>query len=163
MSKTLTLAATIANSSSTPLESLQRLLLSLPSPSRPALFSNILHALLNITASSLPNISHLLSGETSTRQAQRVISATAVGRGWALPLELAASMDLPGGITRLSPMKDLSLKEAAFACRVRRIETRNARVWGRVAGGEGRRDARGKGGAMSIEGLTEREFEHCPG
>lgn len=55
-------------------------------------------------------------------------------------------------------MKELSLKEASFTCRVQKLETRNWRGWGKIGAGEGeKRDARGKGGAMSIEGLVERE------
>lgn len=148
-----------ASSSLPPFEKLQILLSSLPPPSRPALLSNILTSLLNTAISCLPNISHLLLGETATRQSQRVISATASGRGWALPLELSGSLTLPSGAVRIAPMKDLSLKEAAFSCRIRGIEMRNRRDWDRAGavGGESRRDARGKGGAMSIEGLTERE------
>lgn len=54
-------------------------------------------------------------------------------------------------------MKDLSLKEVAFACRVQGVDSRNWRGWGKVGSdGKEKRDARGKGGAMSIEGLTER-------
>lgn len=60
----------------------------------------------------------------------------------------------------MSPIKDLSLKEAAILCRVQGLDTRNQRGWGK-AGGESKekRDARGKGGAMSIEGLTERKSD----
>lgn len=64
----------------------------------------------------------------------------------------------------MSPMKELSLKEAAFTCRVQGLETRNYRGWGKVGAGDGeKRDARGKGGAMSIEGLVERKSLHREG
>lgn len=154
-----------ASSSKTPLESLQSLLASVPHPSRPALMSHILNALLTAVSTYLPNISHLLIGETSTRQAERIISATASGRGWALPLELATTLKLDNGVKRISPMKDLSYKEAAFSCRIRRLETRNYRGWDRtkVGASSDKREARGKGGAMSIEGLTEREFKWAIG
>lgn len=127
--------------------------------------SHILNALLNAASTYLPNISHVLIGETSTRQAERIISATASGRGWALPLELATTLELDNGVKRISPMKDLSYKEAAFSCRIRRLETRNYRGWDRtkVGAGSDKREARGKGGAMSIEGLTERESKTAIG
>jgi cytoplasmic tRNA 2-thiolation protein 2 len=148
-----------ASSSLPPLEKLRNLISSLPAPSRPAMLSNILTSLLHTATSSLPNISHLLIGETATRQSQRVITATASGRGWALPLELSGSLALPNNVLRISPMKELSLKEAAFTCRTQGLETRNWRGWGKVGAGDGdKRDARGKGGAMSIEGLVERMY-----
>lgn len=98
-------------------------------------------------------------GETSTRQAQRVISGTALGRGWALPLELAATFQLPSEtdmkVIRIQPMKDVTVKEAALLCHVRGIESRNERRWD-LAGGGAQRDTRGKSGAASLEALTER-------
>ncbi|RSH92739.1 hypothetical protein EHS25_008185 [Saitozyma podzolica] len=167
-----------------PLLRLQTLLASLPAPSRPALLAHILSHLLNLAAYSIPNVSHLLLGETSTREAQRVVSGTALGRGWALPLELASATPLlapntdsasdpppttldvsapinpapapipaaPQSITRLKPMKDVTLKEAALYCHLRGIPTVNHRKWTSEAGGGS--DARGKG-VHTIESLTE--------
>ena len=146
------LSVRASSSSDTPLELLRKLVSSLPAASRPALFSNILTALLHIAARRLPNISHLLLGETSTRQAQRIISGTALGRGWSIPLELATDLKLEG-VTRLQPMKDLTVKDATFFCWLHGAETRNHRSWS-VRGGSS--DPRGKG-ATSLEGLTERE------
>lgn len=155
----LPLLSTPSSSTATPLESLQALLASLPPPSRPALLAHILDGLLGVVAHALPNISHLLVGETSTREAQRVIAGTATGRGWALPLELATSAPLPRAgrtVTRIKAMKNVSLKEAAIWCHGRRVETYNERRWDGTGGGA-RRDARGKGATASIEALTERE------
>jgi cytoplasmic tRNA 2-thiolation protein 2 len=156
----------IASSStaSTPLESLRNLLSSLPPPSRPSLLSRILDHLLALTANSLPNISHLFLGETSSRQAERIISGTALGRGWALPLELAAAYKLPtfeaeaNQIMQLKPLKDITIREAAIWCYNAGLPTLNSRGWGGVKGkDDGKRDARGKGGVASLEMLTERE------
>ncbi|KAL1405126.1 Cytoplasmic tRNA 2-thiolation protein 2 [Vanrija albida] len=147
-----------SSSTATPLESLQALLASLPPPSRPALLSHILDGLLGVVAQALPNITHLLIGETSTREAQRVIAGTATGRGWALPVELAAAAPLPRAgrtIMRIKAMKNVSLKEAAIWCHGRGVQTYNERRWDGTGGGA-RRDARGKGATASIEALTER-------
>jgi cytoplasmic tRNA 2-thiolation protein 2 len=116
----------------------------------------------------MPGIAHLLVGETSTREAQRVISGTASGRGWSLPLELARArtlpsasgsdaegVPLPAGVVRIKAIKELSLKEAALWCHARGLETANERRWDSTVGGA-RRDARGKGTIASIEALTER-------
>lgn len=88
----LSLSSPSSSSSSptTPLTHLRNLLTSLPPSSRPQLLSHILSSLLTTVAHTLPHISHVLMGETSTRQAERLISGTALGRGWQLPLELAA-------------------------------------------------------------------------
>ena len=48
-------------------------------------------------------------------------------------------------------MKELSLKEAAFLCHSRGIRTMNRRGWG------GGLKTKGKGGALSLEMLTESE------
>ncbi|WWD18150.1 hypothetical protein CI109_102599 [Kwoniella shandongensis] len=143
-------------SSTTPLDHLRKLIASLPPPSRPALLSNILSSLLTLISQTIPNISHLLRGETSTRQAQRLISGTASGRGWSLPLELSAARKDDDGLVRLKPMKDLSVKEAAVYCNLKGFNgfTRNDRRWD-AAGPAGKRDARGKGGVTSLEMLTE--------
>lgn len=98
-------------------------------------------------------MSHVLLGETSTRQAQRVISGTALGRGWSLPLELSGAVG-----NRLRPMKELSYYECAVHCHLQRIPTYNYRSWlpasaFRPSDSESR--GRGKGGAESIETLTE--------
>jgi cytoplasmic tRNA 2-thiolation protein 2 len=153
----LPLLSSPSSSTATPLEQLQALLAALPPPSRPALLGNILEELLACVAETLHNVAHLLVGETSTREAQRVISGTASGRGWSLPLELARSRTLPNKVLRIKAMKELSLKEAAFWCHGRRIETFNQRRWDSTVGGT-RRDARGKGTIASIEALTERGF-----
>jgi cytoplasmic tRNA 2-thiolation protein 2 len=153
-----------SSSSLSPLESLRSILSSLPPPSRPSLLSRILDHLLALTANSLPNTSHLFLGETSSRQAERIISGTALGRGWALPLELAASYKLPtfeagaDQIMQLKPLKDITIREAAIWCHNARLPTMNSRGWGGVkAKDDGKRDARGKGGVASLEMLTERE------
>ncbi|WVQ85594.1 hypothetical protein IAT38_007760 [Cryptococcus sp. DSM 104549] len=146
----------------TPLTQLRTLLASLPPPSRPSLLAHILSSLLTLTAETLPNISHVLQGETSTRQAQRLIAGTALGRGWALPLELASSRPASGSgpssqkVTWLKPMKELTVKEAAIYCHLKGLGgwTRNGRRW-EASGPVGKRDARGKGGVTSLEQLTE--------
>lgn len=144
---------------------LTSLLASLPPPSRPTMLQHILDALLTTAAESLPNISHLLLGETATREAQRVIAGTAQGRGWSLPLDLATARALPpllreessegsarsAGVVRIRAARDVSVKEAALYCHARGIESFNYRRW---------ESGKGKKGAMeasSIEGLTERE------
>ncbi len=130
---------------------LAALLASLPPPSRPTLLGLILDALLSTVAASLPNISHLILGETATREAQRVISGTAQGRGWSLPLDLATLGCIPllteerREVMRLRGVREVSVKEAALYCHARGLETFNFRLWGR-----GRKEG-------SIEGLTERE------
>lgn len=155
-----------SSTSSTPLESLRNLLSSLPPPSRPSLLSRILDHLLTLAANTLPNISHLLLGETSSRQAERIISGTALGRGWALPLELAAAYKLPSidqeesQVTQLKPLKDVTIREAAIWCHLAKLPTVNSRGWGGIKGkDDGKRDARGKGGVASLEMLTERESQ----
>jgi cytoplasmic tRNA 2-thiolation protein 2 len=55
-------------------------------------------------------------------------------------------------ITRLKPMKDVTLKEAALYCHLRGLPTVNHRKWTSEAGGGS--DARGKG-VHTIESLTE--------
>ncbi len=50
-------------------------------------------------------------------------------------------------------MKEVSLKEAAFLCHLKGLETVNWRGWG---GRE--RNGKGKGGVSSLEMLTEREL-----
>ncbi|KAL7422824.1 Cytoplasmic tRNA 2-thiolation protein 2 [Cryptotrichosporon argae] len=163
-----------------PLDALRTLLDSLPLPSRPALLSAILDALVHAAAAALPNITHVLLGETATREAQRVVAGTASGRGWALPLELAVARSVsvnagrptpthtpdddgqpqparsPITVTRLRPMKDVTVKEAAYYCHLRGIQTVNQRRWDSAGAGAGAgplRNARGKAG--SIEALTE--------
>lgn len=111
-----------------------------------------------LAAQTLPKIGHLLEGETSTRQAERVIGATAGGRGWALPLELASYLPVEGcDAMRIKPMKEITVKEAAIYCRIHSLESVNERKWDGTVG-EPRRDARGKGAFASIEALTEREL-----
>lgn len=110
-------------------------------------------------AANLPNISHMLLGETSTREAQRVITGTAQGRGWSLPLDLVTARALPPLLTkesgsgervvRLRAARDVTVKEAALYCHALGLESFNYRRW---ESGRGRKDA------SSIEGLTEREF-----
>jgi cytoplasmic tRNA 2-thiolation protein 2 len=130
---------------------LAALLASLPLSSRPTLLGHILDALLSTVAASLPNISHLILGETATREAQRVIAGTAQGRGWSLPLDLATLGSIPllteepRDVMRLRGVREVSVKEAALYCHARGLETFNFRLWGR-----GRKEG-------SIEGLTERE------
>ncbi|OCF31919.1 hypothetical protein I317_00752 [Kwoniella heveanensis CBS 569] len=145
-----------SSSTTTPLEHLRALISSLPPASRPALLSSILNSLLTVAAQTLPNITHLLLGETSTRQASRLIAGTALGKGWSLPLELNTVHRLDERLTRLKPMKDVTTKEAAIYCHLRGLSgwTRNERRW-ELAGPKGKRDARGKGAVSSLEQLTE--------
>ncbi|WVQ97042.1 hypothetical protein IAU59_004152 [Kwoniella sp. CBS 9459] len=145
-----------SSSTTTPLEHLRALIASLPPASRPALLSSILNSLLTLTAQTLPNITHLLLGETSTRQASRLIAGTALGKGWSLPLELNTVHQVDERLMRLKPMKDITTKEAAIYCHLRGLSgwTRNERRW-EAAGPKGKRDARGKGAVASLEQLTE--------
>lgn len=135
---------------------MRNLLSSVPAASRPSILQHVLNHLLSLAASQ-PGISHLLLGETSTREAQRVISGTAAGRGWALPLELslAAPVAAESKVIRIKPMKDIALKEAAIYCHLQRLPTVNSRQWA-----DGRSSGVGIGGrvkgAMSLEMLTER-------
>ncbi|EAL21965.1 hypothetical protein CNBC1050 [Cryptococcus deneoformans B-3501A] len=164
--------------SPTPLTHLRNLLSSLPPSSRPQLLSHILSSLLTTVAHTLPHISHVLMGETSTRQAERLISGTALGRGWQLPLELAAVRAEPAlsslehlitsaeaeaegenkeniGFTWLKPMSDLTAKEAAIYCHLRSLSsfTYNARHWD--SAGPPPAAGKTKGGVKSLEMLTE--------
>jgi cytoplasmic tRNA 2-thiolation protein 2 len=115
----------------------------LPMASRPALLEHILLSLLHRVAAT-ESASHILLGETSTREAQRIIAGTALGRGWALPLELSPLLDR--GAARLKPMKEITVKEAAVYCHLEGVRTVNERRW-----------ATGRGKAPSLEALTERE------
>lgn len=133
-----------------PLESLKALLAALPPPSRPALLQHILDALLSAVAGALP-VQHLLSGETSTSDAARVIAGTARGAGWSLPLDLQTARELPNGVVRIRGMKDANVKEAALWCHARGLATSAERRWD--AGGK---SAPGKE-VSSLEALTERE------
>lgn len=133
-----------------PLESLKSLLTALPSPSRPALLQHVLDALLSAVAGALP-VSHMLLGDTSTRDAARVIASTARGAGWSLPLDLKASRALPNDVVRIKAMREASAKEAALWCHGRGLPASAERRWD--AGGK---SARGKEVA-SLEALTERE------
>ena len=148
-----------STSTDTPIESLRKLVSSLPASSRPALFAHILNSLLITAARCLPNITHLLLGETSTRRAQRIISDTALGKGWSLPLELASAQTVPESkIITVRPMRDMTIKDTAIWCWGKCLETRNHLVWRSLisdGGGSGRH--RVNGGAGSIEGLTESE------
>ncbi|ORX34106.1 hypothetical protein BD324DRAFT_594457 [Kockovaella imperatae] len=137
-------------SSETPLQSLKRMLATLSPASRPAFLCNVLDAILEQVARGLPDVSHLLLGETSTRQAQRIISGTALGRGWSLPLELASSCKSEG-YYQVRAMKDISIKEASMYCWVNRRAMQNHRKW---TAGDLHSGSRGKG-STSLEGLTE--------
>ncbi|GMK56483.1 hypothetical protein CspeluHIS016_0303230 [Cutaneotrichosporon spelunceum] len=66
---------------------LAALLASLRPASRPTVHAHILDAVLDTVAASL-RVSHLVLGETATREAQRVVAGTAHGRGFSLPLDL---------------------------------------------------------------------------
>ncbi|OXG21006.1 cytoplasmic tRNA 2-thiolation protein 2 [Cryptococcus neoformans Tu401-1] len=171
-----------SSSPTTTLTHLRNLLTSLPPSSRPQLLSHILSSLLTTVAHTLPHISHVLMGETSTRQAERLISGTALGRGWQLPLELAAVRAEPAlpslghlissaeaeaeakaegekrkiiGFTWLKPMSDLTAKEAAIYCHLRSLSsfTYNARHWD--SAGPPPAAGKMKGGVKSLEMLTE--------
>jgi cytoplasmic tRNA 2-thiolation protein 2 len=190
----LPIASSSTNTES-PLESLISLLQTLPSASHPHLLNNILTSLLHLASSHLPTIAQMLLGETSTRQAQNIIAGAAIGNGWGLPIELqgvyvlpkavgaqAARMDaadslpatrasspVPGDfdhITRIKPLRESMIKEAAYYCHIRRIPTVNHRLWDRTIGSvgglggdkarmQGVGEARGKGGINSLEKLTE--------
>nr|ODO02618.1 hypothetical protein L204_01356 [Cryptococcus depauperatus CBS 7855] len=122
----------------TPVDKFRTLLSSLSSASRPQLLSHVLSAIIALVARILPSISHVLLGETSTRQAQRLIAGTALGRGWQLPLEISAvqfetslSEASTNGLTWLKPMKDITTKEAAIYCHLKGLSmwTRNGRMW----------------------------------
>ncbi|GHJ85675.1 hypothetical protein NliqN6_2077 [Naganishia liquefaciens] len=161
-----------------PLESLTSLLTTLPAASHPHLLTQILTSLLHLAASHLPAITHLLLGETSTRQAQGIIAGAAIGNGWGLPIDLQGVHVLPtaghggggggGDVTRIKPLREAMFKEAAYYCHIKRIPTVNHRLWDRTVGtlgaGAGPGDksrikgvgeARGKGGINSLEKLTE--------
>lgn len=69
-------------------------------------------------------------------------------------------------ITRIKPLRESMIKEAAYYCHIRRIPTVNHRMWDRTIGtvsgpgGDKSRmksvgEARGKGGINSLEKLTE--------
>lgn len=69
-------------------------------------------------------------------------------------------------IVRIKPMRDVMVKEAAYHCHTRGIETYNFRGWDTFEGsaqvnGGARKvvvgEARGKGGVRSLEKLTEGE------
>jgi hypothetical protein len=69
-------------------------------------------------------------------------------------------------IVRIKPMRDVMVKEAAYHCHTRGIETYNLRGWDTFEGsaqvnGGARKvvvgEARGKGGVRSLEKLTEGE------
>ncbi|WWC88104.1 uncharacterized protein L201_003008 [Kwoniella dendrophila CBS 6074] len=146
-----------SSSTSTPLEQLRSLLASLPPPSRPSLLSSILNHLLTFTSIIIPNISHILLGETSTRQAQRLISGTALGKGYTLPLDLSITHKQSNGITKLKPMKDITTKEVAIYTHLKGLNkdlVRNERRWDN-SGPIGKKDSRGKGDTKSLESLTE--------
>jgi cytoplasmic tRNA 2-thiolation protein 2 len=134
----------------------------------------------------------LLLGETSTRQAQNIIAGAAIGNGWGLPIELQGVYMFPkfgpsvptlpstvddslpvtrsstpvpqpaDHITRIKPLRESMIKEAAYYCHIKRIPTINHRMWDRTIGSmtgqiriKGVGEARGKGGINSLEKLTE--------
>lgn len=123
--------------------------------SRPAVLEQILQHIIHRTALSDPTISHILVGETSTRESERVISGTALGRGWSLPLELSPAMALRGPqgrtLQRIKPMKGVTVREAAVYCHLNGIKTLNARFWAPP-----RNAAKA---AASLESLTESTLE----
>ncbi|KAJ9108819.1 hypothetical protein QFC21_000139 [Naganishia friedmannii] len=183
---------TSSSTSQSPLESLTALLQTLPSASHPHLLNNILTSLLQLACSYLPNIGQLLLGETSTRQAQNIIAGAAIGNGWGLPIDLQGVYVFPkfgatappqqdsrddslpvtrsstpvsqpvNHITRIKPLRESMIKEAAYYCHIKRIPTVNHRMWDRTIGSmtgqvriKGVGEARGKGGINSLEKLTE--------
>lgn len=159
----LELAAFPPSTSRTPLEQLTIFLSSLPPTSRPAFLSYLLDSLINTVASVLPGISHILLGDTSSRQAQNIIASTASGAGWGLPLNLASSTLLPSmpSVVRIKPMKQTLLNEVAYWCYLRNIETFSPRHWNSIKGTTGEvlqagGDARGKSAGATLESLTER-------
>lgn len=183
---------TSSSAAQSPLASLTALLQTLPSASHPHLLNNILNSLLQLACSYLPNIGQLLLGETSTRQAQNIIAGAAIGNGWGLPIELQGVYVFPkfgasilpqqpnvndslpvtrasspvtapaDHITRIKPLRESMIKEAAYYCHIKRIPTVNHRMWDRTIGSmtgqvrtKGVGEARGKGGINSLEKLTE--------
>ncbi|WVW80374.1 hypothetical protein I302_102355 [Kwoniella bestiolae CBS 10118] len=154
-----------SSSSSTPIDQLRSILSALPAASRPSFLSSILDSLITTTSQIIPDTKHILLAETSTRQAQRLIAGTALGKGYTLPLDLSvinkSSLSITDGskrdIVRLKPMKDISFKEVAIYTHLRGLNglVRNARNWDN-AGPQGRKgDSRGKGNTRSLESLTE--------
>ncbi|KAJ9093138.1 hypothetical protein QFC19_008481 [Naganishia cerealis] len=187
---------TSGSTAQSPLESLTTLLQTLPSASHPHLLNNILTSLLQLACSYLPNVRQLLLGETSTRQAQNIIAGAAIGNGWGLPIDLQGVYVFPkfgvnilqkqntsddslpvtrtstlvepaaDHITRIKPLRESMIKEAAYYCHIKRIPTVNHRMWDRTIGSmsgqagdkiriKGVGEARGKGGINSLEKLTE--------
>lgn len=153
--------------SPSPRDELLRAMSDLPPASYPHMLSQIRDSLLATAALHLPNVSCLLSAETSTRQAQSIIGSAAIGAGWRLPLDLSAVYDIEGEsydsyaassstrrrITRIKPLKDVTVKEAAYYCRINRLSTVNWRRWDSFVA-KGKRE---KAGVRSLERLTEGE------
>lgn len=155
-----------ASSSESPHDQLLRAMSDLPPASYPHMLCQLRDSLLATAALHLPNVSYLLNAETSTRQAQSIIGSAAIGAGWRLPLDLSAVYDIDGEsyapssssltarqIIRIKPLKDVTIKEAAYYCHIKRMQTVNWRRWDTfVAGGK-----REKPGVRSLERLTEGE------
>ncbi|OCF56639.1 hypothetical protein L486_05493 [Kwoniella mangroviensis CBS 10435] len=150
-----------SSSSSTPLDRLRSVLSTLPAASRPSFLSSILDSLITTTSQIIPDLSHVLLAETSTRQAQRLISGTALGKGYTLPLDLSVihKSSAPDGrdIIRLKPTKDISLKEVTIYTYLKNLNglVRNARNWDNAGPQNRKGDSRGKGNTRSLESLTE--------
>ncbi|WWC68416.1 uncharacterized protein I206_102343 [Kwoniella pini CBS 10737] len=148
--------ASSSSSTSTPLDQLRSILATLPPASRPSLLSSILNSLITVTSDIIPNVSHVLLGETSTRQAQRLISGTALGKGYTLPLELAVTNKPYSKYTILKPMKDITIKEVSIYTHLKGLNSivRNDRKWD-YSGPISKKDSRGKDHTRSLESLTE--------
>ncbi|WWC60526.1 uncharacterized protein I303_103100 [Kwoniella dejecticola CBS 10117] len=147
-----------SSSTPTPLAQLRTILATLPPASRPSFLSSILDSLIGTAAEIIPSVSHVLLGETSTRQAQRLISGTALGKGYTLPLELAVTNKpmCNAKYTILKPMKEITIKEVAIYTHLKGLNgvVRNDRKWD-YSGPISKKDSRGKDHTRSLESLTE--------
>ncbi|GIL85207.1 hypothetical protein Vretimale_10781 [Volvox reticuliferus] len=104
---------------------LRALLQSVPDPTgREDLLRHLRNRLLAAVAAQL-GVNKVLRGDTATVLAARVISETAKGRGYALPGEVQL-LDVRevqrGQPAVLQPMREVTMKEAVFFCRLRGLQ-----------------------------------------
>ncbi|KAL7417034.1 hypothetical protein BDY24DRAFT_376364 [Mrakia frigida] len=146
---TLLPSSSDASSSSPPTSHYQTLLSTLPTPSHPAITSSLLSSLLTRLAISLSSSSPttnptlFLTGLTATRAASLIISQTASGGGYALPLLVAPTTTHVVGVKVVRPMTQLSGKEVGWFARSCGLRSWN--LGSMMVGG---------GGKGSIEKLT---------
>lgn len=130
----------------------QALLSTLPTPSHPAITSSLLSSLLTRLAHSLSasrtNPTILLTGLDATRAASLIISQTASGGGYALPLLVAPVTEHVEGVKVVRPMTALSGKEVGWYAR-----NAGLRTWNLGSASVG-------GAKGSIEKLTGGESGH---